>query len=82
MIDVHVPKMGMQTVEVDIDAMYVRVGDHVDPDTVLFDVASEKTTFAVVASVTGVVAEVLFGAGDEAKVGDIIVRITPVEAAK
>jgi pyruvate/2-oxoglutarate dehydrogenase complex dihydrolipoamide acyltransferase (E2) component len=81
-IDVQVPKMGMQTVEVDIDAVYVQPGDHVDPDSVVVDVASEKTTFSVVAGVAGVVKEVLVSEGMEVKVGDVVIRITPLEEAQ
>ena len=81
MTEVQIPKMGMQTVEVDIDAVYVQPGDRVDPDTVVVDVASEKTTLAIVAGVAGVVKEVLVSEGAEAKVGDVVLRITPLEDA-
>jgi pyruvate/2-oxoglutarate dehydrogenase complex dihydrolipoamide acyltransferase (E2) component len=77
MIDIHVPKMGMQTVEVDIEAVYARVGDLVEPETVLLDIASEKTTFAVVAGVVGTVVELLVNEGDEVAVGDVVARIRP-----
>jgi len=79
MIDIHVPKMGMQTVEVDIEAVYARVGDLVVPETVLLDIASEKTTFAVVAGVVGTVVELLVNEGDEAAVGDVVARIRPAD---
>jgi 2-oxoglutarate dehydrogenase E2 component (dihydrolipoamide succinyltransferase) len=77
MADVRVPKMGMQTVEVDIDAVHVAVGDVVEADTVVVDVASEKSTFAVEAGVAGTIEDVLVKQGDEVAVGDIVVRITP-----
>ena len=76
MTDVHVPKMGMSTVEVDIGAILVRVGDVVAPDTTIIEVESEKVTLGIEAGVAGVVAEILVVPGDVRNVGDVIARIT------
>jgi pyruvate/2-oxoglutarate dehydrogenase complex dihydrolipoamide acyltransferase (E2) component len=76
-IDVHIPKAGMSTVEVDVIAVHVAVGDAVEPGTVLIEVESEKATFEVEAGHTGTVTELLVGEGDEARVGDVIARIEP-----
>ncbi len=77
MIDVHIPKAGMSTVEVDVVAVRVAVGDEVDAATVLIEVESEKATFDVEAGHAGTVRELLVREGDEAKVGDVIARIEP-----
>ena len=77
MIDVHIPKMGMSTVEVDVLAVHVRVGDTVEPSTILIEVESEKANFEVEAGHAGTVREVLVAEGDEASVGDVIVRLEP-----
>ena len=77
MIDVHIPKAGMSTVEVDVIAVHVRPGDTVEPDTVLIEVESEKATFEVEAGRAGTVREVLVRAGDAAEVGDVVARIEP-----
>ena len=75
MIDVHIPKMGMSTVEVDVVAVHVTVGDTVEPSTILIEVESEKANFEVEAGHAGTVREVLVAEGDEAIVGDVIVRL-------
>ncbi len=75
MIDVHIPKAGMSTVEVDVIAVRVAAGDTVEAGTVLIEVESEKATFEVEAGHAGTVREVLVEEGDEAKVGDVIARI-------
>ena len=75
MIDVHIPKMGMSTVEVDVVAVHVSVGDTVEPSTILIEVESEKANFEVEAGHAGTVCEVLVAEGDEATVGDVIVRL-------
>ena len=77
MIDVHIPKMGMSTVEVDVVAVHVSVGDTVEPSTILIEVESEKATFDVEAGHAGTVRELLVREGDEARVGDVIARIEP-----
>ena len=49
-IDVHIPKMGMSTIEVDVVAVHVSVGDTVEPSTILIEVESELgsgSTFTV-----------------------------------
>ena len=77
MIDVHIPKMGMSTVEVDVVAVHVALGDRVEPGTILVEVQSEKANFEVEAGHAGVVKEVLVREGDEANVGDVVVRLEP-----
>ena len=74
-IDVHIPKMGMSTIEVDVVAVHVSVGDAVEPSTILIEVESEKANFEVEAGHAGTVREVLVAEGDEAAVGDVIVRL-------
>jgi pyruvate dehydrogenase E2 component (dihydrolipoamide acetyltransferase) len=75
--DVQIPKMGMQTLEVDIVRVHVQAGDRVEPDTIVVEVQSEKANFEVEAGVSGIVEEVLVREGEEAKVGDVVVRVAP-----
>lgn len=77
MVDVHIPKMGMSTVEVDIVRVAVVVGDRVTDDTVVVEVEGDKAQFEVPAGATGVVAGVLVEEGDEREVGDVVVQIRP-----
>jgi len=76
-IDVQIPKMGMSTVEVDIVAVLVTPGDRVAADSVVVEVQSEKANFEVEAGTAGIIKEVLVQEGDEAKVGDVVVRLEP-----
>jgi pyruvate/2-oxoglutarate dehydrogenase complex dihydrolipoamide acyltransferase (E2) component len=81
MIDVHIPKMGMSTIEVDIVNVAVAVGDRVAADSVIVEVEGDKAQVDVEAGAAGVVAEVLVATGDEREVGDVVARIHPDEAA-
>ena len=75
MIDVQIPKMGMSTIEVDIVAVHVTSGDVVEPSTIVVEVESEKANYEIEAGRAGTVHEVLVAVGDEARVGDVVVRI-------
>jgi pyruvate/2-oxoglutarate dehydrogenase complex dihydrolipoamide acyltransferase (E2) component len=77
MIDVQIPKMGMSTVEVDVVAVHVSVGDRVESETIVIEIQSEKANFEVEAGAAGTVREVLVHEGDEAKVGDVVARVEP-----
>jgi pyruvate/2-oxoglutarate dehydrogenase complex dihydrolipoamide acyltransferase (E2) component len=77
MIDVQIPKMGMSTVEVDVVAVHVSVGDRVESETIMIEIQSEKANFEVEAGAAGTVREVLVQEGDEAKVGDVVARVEP-----
>ena len=77
MIDVHVPKMGMSTVEVDIMSIHVTVGQEVAPDQPLVEIESEKATFEVTAGCAGIVREILVREGDVCEVGQVLIRVEP-----
>jgi pyruvate/2-oxoglutarate dehydrogenase complex dihydrolipoamide acyltransferase (E2) component len=75
MIEVRVPKVGMSTVEVEIDQVLVIPGQRVEPASVIAAVAADKVDFEVEAGVAGVIDEVLVGEGSVAEVGEVIARI-------
>lgn len=75
MIEVRVPKVGMSTVEVEIDQVLVVPGQRVEPASVIAAVAADKVDFEVEAGVAGVIDEVLVGEGSVAEVGQVIARI-------
>lgn len=77
MIDVHVPKMGMSTVEVDIVSIHVMVGQEVKPDDPLVEIEGEKASFEVTAGCAGVVREILVREGDICEVGHVLIRVEP-----
>ena len=75
MRDVHIPKMGMSTVEVDVLQVLVRPGQRVERGDVLVEIESEKANYEIEADVAGTVAEILVSPGDVCQVGDIVARI-------
>jgi pyruvate/2-oxoglutarate dehydrogenase complex dihydrolipoamide acyltransferase (E2) component len=76
-IDIHVPKMGMSTVEVDIVSIRVSVGQAVGPEEPLIEIESEKSTFEVTAGSAGIVREILVSEGDICEVGHVLMRVEP-----
>jgi pyruvate/2-oxoglutarate dehydrogenase complex dihydrolipoamide acyltransferase (E2) component len=81
MIDVHIPKMGMSTVEVEIVTVMVEVGQRVGAEDAVVEIEGDKSSFEVEAGVAGVVTEILVSEGQECEVGDVVVRIDDEAAA-
>jgi pyruvate/2-oxoglutarate dehydrogenase complex dihydrolipoamide acyltransferase (E2) component len=75
MIEVRVPKVGMSTVEVEVDQVLVTPGQRVEPGTVIASVAADKVDFEVESEVAGVVEEILVSEGTVTEVGMVIARI-------
>ena len=75
MKDVHIPKMGMSTVEVDVLRVLVSPGQRVAAGDVLVEIESEKANYEIEAEAGGTVTEVLVSEGDVKEVGDVIARI-------
>jgi pyruvate dehydrogenase E2 component (dihydrolipoamide acetyltransferase) len=75
--DVHIPKMGMSTVEVEVVEVQAALGDRVEPDTVIVSVEGDKAQFDIEAGSAGVVSELLVKDGDLCNVGDVVARIDP-----
>lgn len=73
--DVHIPKMGMSTQEVDIVAIHIREGQKISRGAAIADIESEKVTFTLEAEFTGTVREVLIEPGSQMVVGDVVCRI-------
>jgi 2-oxoglutarate dehydrogenase E2 component (dihydrolipoamide succinyltransferase) len=74
-IDVHIPKMGMSTVEVEVLEVLVEQGEEVSADTAVAIVEGDKAQFEVPAGADGIIAEVLVHDGQECIVGDVVARI-------
>ena len=75
MRDVILPKMGMQTADVDIVRVLVRVGERVSIGDPMFEIESEKAQTVVEAPAVGVVVEVLVADGDISEPGAVLARI-------
>jgi pyruvate/2-oxoglutarate dehydrogenase complex dihydrolipoamide acyltransferase (E2) component len=80
-IDVHIPKMGMSTVEVEIVSVMVEVGQRVGAEDSVVEIEGDKSSFEVEAGVAGTIAEILVSEGQECEVGDVVVRIDEEAAA-
>jgi pyruvate dehydrogenase E2 component (dihydrolipoamide acetyltransferase) len=76
-INVHIPKMGMSTIEVDIIRVLVAPGQYVRHDQVIVEIDSEKVTYEIVSESAGTIGQVLVKEGDICKVGDIVATIVP-----
>jgi 2-oxoisovalerate dehydrogenase E2 component (dihydrolipoyl transacylase) len=63
------PDLGEGTVEAEIVAWHVKVGDHVAEDQVMAEVMTEKAAVEVPAPVTGRVVSLAGGPGDQVRVG-------------
>jgi pyruvate/2-oxoglutarate dehydrogenase complex dihydrolipoamide acyltransferase (E2) component len=74
-IEVRIPKVGMSTVEVEVDQVLVTAGQRVEPHSVIASIAADKVDFEIEAGVAGVVEELVLAAGSVAVVGDVIARI-------
>jgi pyruvate/2-oxoglutarate dehydrogenase complex dihydrolipoamide acyltransferase (E2) component len=78
-IDVVLPKMGMQTVEVDVTEVFVAVGDVVTTGAPLFGVESEKVEMVIEAEGAGTVTEVHASVGDVITPGFVLARLDPTD---
>lgn len=75
MIEVRVPKMGMHTGDVGILRVLVAVGDRVTENQPVVEIESDKSTFEVTAGTAGRIVEVLVEKGQDANIGDLLVRL-------
>jgi pyruvate/2-oxoglutarate dehydrogenase complex dihydrolipoamide acyltransferase (E2) component len=75
MHDLTVPKMGMDTTEVEILQWKVNIGDKIKKGDPVAEIEFEKATADVESDVAGSVMEILFKVGEIVKVGSIICRI-------
>jgi pyruvate/2-oxoglutarate dehydrogenase complex dihydrolipoamide acyltransferase (E2) component len=75
MYELTVPKMGMDTTEVEILKWMIKVGDNIKKGDPVAEIEFEKATTEIEAEVSGVVEEILYKEGDIVNVGSVIARI-------
>lgn len=75
MHELTVPKMGIDTTEVEILKWMVKEGDSIKKGDVVAEIEFEKATTQIESEVSGVVEELLYKEGDTVDVGDVIARI-------
>ena len=75
MYEITVPKMGMDTTEVEILKWMIKVGDNIKKGDPVAEIEFEKATTEIESDVSGVVEEILCKEGDVVNVGSAIARI-------
>jgi pyruvate/2-oxoglutarate dehydrogenase complex dihydrolipoamide acyltransferase (E2) component len=75
MYELTVPKMGMDTTEVEILKWMIKVGDNIKKGDPVAEIEFEKATTEIESEVSGVVEEILYKEGDIVNVGSVIARI-------
>ena len=74
-VELKVPQSGESITEVQIGEWRKAVGDRVERDEVLVDIETDKAAMELPAPVSGVLAKIVKGAGEEAGVGEVIALI-------
>lgn len=72
---VLMPKMGESVQEATITKWFVKVGDNVEEDDLLFEIATEKVDSEIPSPVDGVISKVLFEVDAVVPVGEIVAYI-------
>ena len=75
MYELTVPKMGMDTTEVEILKWMIKAGDNIKKGDPVAEIEFEKATTEIESEVSGVVEEILYKEGDIVDVGSVIARI-------
>jgi 2-oxoisovalerate dehydrogenase E2 component (dihydrolipoyl transacylase) len=75
LIEVRVPKVGLDTTEVVLNKWLVKCGDSVRKGLPLAELESEKTTLALESEVEGTVVEICTPEGSTVPIGELVCRI-------
>ena len=75
-VQFRMPRMGESITEAAIITWFKNVGDAVEIDEPLLEVATDKVDSEVASPVSGVVSQLLFKANDVVKIGDVIATIS------
>ncbi len=75
MIEVHIPKMGMSTTDVDVTQVMVAVGQLVKAGDPLVEIEGDKAVFVIEAEGDGRVVELLVEVGGNYDVGHVVCRL-------
>jgi len=74
-IDLVMPKMGESIIEATVLSWTKQVGDSVEADETILEIATDKVDSEVPSPVDGVIKEILFAEGDVVAVGEVIAII-------
>jgi biotin carboxyl carrier protein len=76
-IDVVIPTLGESVEEATVGNWFVSSGDHVERDSILCELETDKVAVEVAADATGKIVEISAEEGETVKPGDTIARILP-----
>lgn len=80
--EIKMPKLGESITEGTIISWFVKVGDEVDEDDILFEVTTAKVNAEIPSPVQGKVHEILFNEGDTVSVGTVVMLMQLNEEKK
>ena len=75
MEEIRIPKFGMSTVDVDVIAIHIAVGQVIAVGDPIVDVDTDKVSSTIESEVSGVVAEIAVEVDATYQVGDVICRV-------
>lgn len=78
--EIKLPKMGESVAEATITSWLKNIGDSVELDEVIVEIATDKVDSEVPCEVEGTLVEILFDVNDVAKVGDTIAVIETLDS--
>jgi 2-oxoglutarate dehydrogenase E2 component (dihydrolipoamide succinyltransferase) len=79
--DLIMPKLGESIMEATILKWHKKVGDHVNLDETVLDIATDKVDSEVPSTVAGVITEILFNINDVVPIGTAIAKIETAATA-
>jgi len=78
-VNVYLPELGEDIEKATIACWHKRIGDKIEVEDDIVEVVTDKATFNVSAGGKGVLKEIRYKEGEEAKIGDVLAVI---EAAR
>jgi len=74
-MNVYLPELGEDIDKATVACWHKRIGDRVELDDDIVEVVTDKATFNVSAGGNGILKEIRYKEGEEAKIGDILAVI-------
>ncbi len=75
LVEIKLPKLGESITEAAIITWYKKIGDYIDKDEILLEVATDKVDAEIQATASGVLEKTFFKENEVAQVGDVIAVI-------
>ena len=75
MVSITLPELGEEIEKAVVSCWYFKVGDTVNEDDDIVEIATDKATFNVPTTTSGIIREILVKEGEEIKVGETLAII-------